>query len=76
MSPESSPACLRLTREVAYASLLKARRAPLHAGFAQWLRARDTVGVTDTTFRDAHQSLLATRVRSKDIVAVRAPKSA
>jgi class 3 adenylate cyclase len=26
-----------LTREVAYASLLKARRAPLHAGFAQWL---------------------------------------
>jgi class 3 adenylate cyclase len=26
-----------LTREVAYQSLLKARRAPLHAGFAQWL---------------------------------------
>ena len=26
-----------LTREVAYASLLKARRALLHAGFAQWL---------------------------------------
>ena len=26
-----------LTREVAYQSLLKAKRAPLHAGFAQWL---------------------------------------
>jgi hypothetical protein len=26
-----------LTREVAYQSLLKARRAPLHAGFAEWL---------------------------------------
>jgi class 3 adenylate cyclase len=26
-----------LTREVAYASLLKAKRAPLHAGFAEWL---------------------------------------
>jgi class 3 adenylate cyclase len=26
-----------LTREVAYQGLLKARRAPLHAGFAQWL---------------------------------------
>jgi hypothetical protein len=26
-----------LTRDVAYQSLLKARRAPLHAGFAQWL---------------------------------------
>ncbi|MBV9142081.1 MAG: pyruvate carboxylase [Pseudonocardiales bacterium] len=38
--------------------------------FAHWLRARDSVGVTDTTFRDAHQSLLATRVRSKDLVAV------
>ncbi|MGH4025230.1 MAG: pyruvate carboxylase, partial [Pseudonocardiaceae bacterium] len=39
-------------------------------GFAHWLRARDEVGVTDTTFRDAHQSLLATRVRSRDMVAV------
>ena len=39
-------------------------------GFAHWLRARERVGVTDTTFRDAHQSLLATRVRSKDLLAV------
>jgi pyruvate carboxylase len=39
-------------------------------GFARWLRARTPVGVTDTTFRDAHQSLLATRVRTKDLVAV------
>ncbi len=39
-------------------------------GFARWLRARDHVGVTDTTFRDAHQSLLATRVRTKDLIAV------
>ncbi|MGH3934263.1 MAG: pyruvate carboxylase, partial [Pseudonocardiaceae bacterium] len=39
-------------------------------GFARWLRARDSAGVTDTTFRDAHQSLLATRVRSTDLVAV------
>ncbi|MGB6162742.1 MAG: pyruvate carboxylase [Pseudonocardiaceae bacterium] len=39
-------------------------------GFARWLRARERVGVTDTTFRDAHQSLLATRVRSKDLLAV------
>src|SRR5262249_19601264 len=38
--------------------------------FACWLRTADTVGVTDTTFRDAHQSLLATRVRSRDLVAV------
>lgn len=39
-------------------------------GFARWLRASPTIGVTDTTFRDAHQSLLATRVRTKDMLAV------
>jgi pyruvate carboxylase len=39
-------------------------------GFARWLRDSRAVGVTDTTFRDAHQSLLATRVRTKDLVAV------
>jgi pyruvate carboxylase len=39
-------------------------------GFAQWLRESKAVGVTDTTFRDAHQSLLATRIRSTDLLVV------
>ncbi|MEE2056549.1 pyruvate carboxylase [Rhodococcus artemisiae] len=39
-------------------------------GFARALREQKSVGVTDTTFRDAHQSLLATRVRSKDLLTV------
>ena len=39
------------------------------AGFAAALRSQTTLAVTDTTFRDAHQSLLATRVRSKDLIA-------
>lgn len=39
-------------------------------GFASWMRQQTRVLVTDTTFRDAHQSLLATRVRGKDLVAV------
>ena len=39
-------------------------------GFARALRAQTAVAVTDTTFRDAHQSLLATRVRTHDLVAV------
>src|SRR4051795_1708547 len=30
-------------------------------GFARWMRDSKAVSVTDTTFRDAHQSLLATR---------------
>jgi pyruvate carboxylase len=39
-------------------------------GFAQALRGQKALAVTETTFRDAHQSLLATRVRTKDLVAV------
>jgi pyruvate carboxylase len=39
-------------------------------GFAAALRAQTALAVTETTFRDAHQSLLATRVRTKDLVAV------
>ena len=38
--------------------------------FASALRAQTALAVTDTTFRDAHQSLLATRVRTRDLVAV------
>ncbi len=38
--------------------------------FAADLRAQVALGVTDTTFRDAHQSLLATRVRTRDLTAV------
>ncbi|MDR7309089.1 pyruvate carboxylase [Nocardioides luteus] len=40
------------------------------AGFAAALRAQEAVAVTDTTFRDAHQSLLATRVRTTDLLGV------
>jgi pyruvate carboxylase len=39
-------------------------------GFARWLRESKAVGVTDTTFRDAHQSLLATRVRTTGLLMV------
>ncbi|CAN5644128.1 pyruvate carboxylase [soil metagenome] len=39
-------------------------------GFARTLREQTAVAVTDTTFRDAHQSLLATRVRTRDLTAV------
>ncbi len=38
--------------------------------FAQWMRDEKRLLVTDTTMRDAHQSLLATRMRTKDIVAI------
>jgi pyruvate carboxylase len=40
------------------------------AAFAKALRAQTQVAITDTTFRDAHQSLLATRVRGRDLIQV------
>ena len=40
------------------------------AAFAAELRAQSAVAVTDTTLRDAHQSLLATRMRTFDMIAV------
>ncbi|NLY80049.1 MAG: pyruvate carboxylase [Lysinibacillus sp.] len=36
-------------------------------GVVRWLKEQKDVLLTDTTFRDAHQSLLATRVRSQDM---------
>ena len=38
--------------------------------FAEWLRNEKKIQYTDTTFRDAHQSLLATRVRTFDMLEV------
>ena len=37
--------------------------------FAAWARKEKRLLLTDTTFRDAHQSLMATRVRSYDLLA-------
>ncbi|HEY1065621.1 MAG TPA: pyruvate carboxylase, partial [Pirellulales bacterium] len=37
--------------------------------FAEWVRQEKRLMITDTTFRDAHQSLLATRVRTFDLLA-------
>jgi len=38
--------------------------------FAAWMREQPQVLLTDTTLRDAHQSLFATRMRSHDMLAV------
>ena len=40
------------------------------SGFAAWTRAQERLLLTDTTFRDAHQSLLATRVRTIDMLRI------
>jgi pyruvate carboxylase len=38
--------------------------------FAEWTRGQSRLLMTDTTFRDAHQSLMATRVRSYDMLRI------
>ncbi|BAL27062.1 pyruvate carboxylase (plasmid) [Azoarcus sp. KH32C] len=39
-------------------------------GFARWMKEEPRLLVTDTTMRDAHQSLFATRMRTADMLAV------
>ncbi|MCL6617587.1 MAG: pyruvate carboxylase, partial [Anoxybacillus ayderensis] len=42
-------------------------------GLVQWIKQQNRVLLTDTTFRDAHQSLLATRVRTNDLLRIAEP---
>ena len=42
-------------------------------GVAKWVKEQKEVLLTDTTFRDAHQSLLATRVRTHDLKRIAEP---
>lgn len=37
---------------------------------SKWVSQQSSVLLTDTTFRDAHQSLLATRVRTRDFISI------
>jgi len=44
-------------------------------GLSQWVLEQDRLLITDTTMRDAHQSLLATRVRTHDLLKIAEPTS-
>jgi pyruvate carboxylase len=44
-------------------------------GLVNWVKEQNSVLLTDTTFRDAHQSLLATRVRTNDLKQIAQPTS-
>ena len=45
-------------------------------GVIEWIKGQKNVLLTDTTFRDAHQSLLATRVRTHDLTKIAGPTEA
>lgn len=44
-------------------------------GVVKWVKEQNKILLTDTTFRDAHQSLLATRVRTRDFKTIAEPTS-
>lgn len=44
-------------------------------GVVRWIKDQPEVLITDTTFRDAHQSLLATRMRTYDLKKIAEPLS-
>ncbi|HET6421921.1 MAG TPA: pyruvate carboxylase [Geobacteraceae bacterium] len=44
-------------------------------GLVKWILEQKKLLITDTTMRDAHQSLLATRVRSHDLLRIAEPTS-
>ena len=56
-----------LTRETAYASLLKAKRGPFHAGFAEWLE-RSGEGEDEYAALLAHHYSEAVRPEDRDLV--------
>ncbi|EAO54456.1 Pyruvate carboxylase biotin carboxylase subunit [Bacillus thuringiensis serovar israelensis ATCC 35646] len=43
-------------------------------GLVKWVQDQNRVLLTDTTFRDAHQSLLATRIRTKIYIKLQSPQ--
>ncbi len=68
MSHQARPPALPAGDIPSGSKQILAERGP--KGLADWILAQKQVLITDTTMRDAHQSLLATRMRSHDLVAV------
>ncbi|WP_018924996.1 pyruvate carboxylase [Salsuginibacillus kocurii] len=75
-----------LTQPVSFDDRLPADSAPKNGtkqiletegaeGLARWVNEQKEVLLTDTTFRDGHQSLLATRMRTYDLLRGAAPTS-
>ena len=51
-------------------AIVRSCRSSDGTGLPRWVRTESRLLVTDTTMRDAHQSLLATRVRTYDLLSV------
>ncbi|GAA0359654.1 pyruvate carboxylase [Alkalibacterium iburiense] len=56
------------SKDIVYPKHILEKEGP--EAVSKWLKTQDSVLMTDTTFRDAHQSLLATRMRTHDMLAI------
>jgi pyruvate carboxylase len=68
--PEVKSSFARLGGDVAVPTAKNIFESGGTQALQQWLRDQKTLQVTDTTMRDAHQSLFATRLRTRDILRV------
>jgi pyruvate carboxylase len=68
LAPATLPRC-DLTQSIAKGSRDKLKELGPDK-FAQWMKKEKRVLLTDTTMRDAHQSLFATRMRSHDMLPI------
>lgn len=66
--PSPIPELVHETRQTVGSRLRLEQLGP--KGFAEWMRNETRVLITDTTMRDAHQSLLATRMRTFDLARI------
>ena len=68
LAPATLPRC-DLTQSIAKGSRDKLKELGPEK-FAQWMKKEKRVLLTDTTLRDAHQSLFATRMRTHDLLPI------
>jgi pyruvate carboxylase len=66
-TPAPVPSCPTTEPPAGYRQMFKELGAEK---FSQFIREQKPLLITDTTFRDAHQSLLATRVRTHDMLEI------
>ena len=68
LAPPTAPAVAKAVKPSSWKNAKTVLDAEGPVGLANWVKASTKVLLTDTTMRDAHQSLVATRVRTDDLL--------
>lgn len=67
-NPPAAPVIAAVVKPEGWVNAKKVLDASGPEAVASWVKAQTKVLITDTTMRDAHQSLIATRARTEDLV--------